>query len=56
MAFYAISLIAQTPYSGMSLKDFGWKTYRVRSHSIPTSVSNTDNYHSAKKRISKCGT
>jgi hypothetical protein len=40
----------------MSLKDFGWETYRVRSHSIPPSVSNTDNYQSGERRISKCGT
>ncbi len=51
-----ISLIVQTPYGTMSLKDFGWETYRVRSHSILPSVSNTDNYQSAKRRISKCGT
>jgi len=37
----------------MSLKDYGWETYRVRSHSIPPSVSNTDNHQSAERRISK---
>lgn len=39
----------------MSLKDFGWETYRVRSHSIPPSLANTDTYHSCKRRISKSG-
>jgi len=40
----------------MSLKEFGWETYRVRSHSIPPSVSNTDNYQIGERRISKFGT
>jgi len=39
----------------MALKDFGWETYRVRSHSIPPSVSNTDTYQSAESRMSKGG-
>ncbi len=51
-----MSLIAQTPYGAMSLKEYGWETYRVRSHSIPPSLSNTDSYHSADRRISKGGT
>jgi hypothetical protein len=54
-AFYALSLIAQTPYGAMSLKEFGWETYRVRSHSIPQSVSNTDSYQSGERLISKSG-
>lgn len=53
-AFYAISLIAQTPDGAISLKDYGWETYRVRSHSIPPSVASTDSYQSAERRISKC--
>ena len=40
----------------MSLKDYGWETYRVRSHSIPPSVSNTDNYQGGEPRLSKSGT
>ncbi len=40
----------------MSLKDYGWETYRVRSHSIPPSVSNTDNYQAIERRISKGAT
>ena len=52
-AFYALSLIAQTPAGAMSLKEFGWETYRVRSHSIPPSVANTDGDHNADRRISK---
>jgi hypothetical protein len=52
-AFYALSLIAQTPFGAMSLKEYGWETYRVRSHSIPPSVANTDNHHSIERPISK---
>ncbi|CAF3889115.1 unnamed protein product [Rotaria magnacalcarata] len=52
-AFYALSLIAQTPDGAISLKDFGWETYRVRSHSIPPSVANTDTCQSTERRISK---
>ena len=37
----------------MSLKDFGWETYRVRSHSIPPSLASTDTYQSAEKSISR---
>ncbi|CAF0773989.1 unnamed protein product [Rotaria sordida] len=55
-AFYALSLIAQTPDGSISLKDYGWETYRVRSHSISASVANTDTYQSAERRISKGGT
>ncbi|UJR13273.1 hypothetical protein I4U23_000293 [Adineta vaga] len=55
-AFYGLSLIAQTPDGAMSLKDFGWETYRVRAHSIPTSVANTDTYHCAERRLTKIGT
>jgi hypothetical protein len=40
----------------MSLKDFGWETYRVRAHSIPTSIANTDTYQGAERRMSKIGT
>jgi hypothetical protein len=40
----------------MSLKDFGWETYRVRAHSIPPSVANTDTYQCAERRMSKVGT
>ena len=40
----------------MSLKDYGWETYRVRSHSIPPSVSYTDSYYTADQRISRSGT
>jgi hypothetical protein len=39
----------------MSLKEYGWETYRVRAHSIPPSVSNTDTYQNAERRISKGG-
>lgn len=39
----------------MSLKEYGWETYRVRSHSIPPSVSNTGNYQYGERRISKSG-
>ncbi|UJR34086.1 hypothetical protein I4U23_021496 [Adineta vaga] len=52
-AFYALSLIAQTPDGAMSLKDFGWETYRVRSHSVPPSLANTDTYQSSERRISR---
>jgi hypothetical protein len=52
-AFYGLSLIAQTPDGAMSLKDFGWETYRVRAHSIPSSIANTDTYQCAEKRMSK---
>ncbi|CAF4205007.1 unnamed protein product [Rotaria sp. Silwood2] len=55
-AFYALSLIAQTPDGAISLKDYGWETYRVRSHSIPPSAANTDTYQSAERRISKGAT
>jgi hypothetical protein len=37
----------------MSLKDFGWETYRVRAHSIPTSIANTDTYQSVERRMPK---
>jgi hypothetical protein len=37
----------------MSLKGFGWETYRVRVHSIPTSIENTDTYQCAERRMSK---
>lgn len=40
----------------MSLRDFGWETYRIRSHSIPASLSNTDTFYTADRRISKGGT
>jgi hypothetical protein len=40
----------------MSLKDFGWETYRVRSHSIPPSLANTDTYHSSERLISRAST
>ena len=52
-SFYALSLIAQTPGGAMCLKEYGWETYRVRSHSIPNSISNTDTYLSADRRLSK---
>jgi hypothetical protein len=39
----------------MCLKDFGWETYRLRSHSIPTSVTNIDTHLSADRRASKGG-
>ncbi|CAF1397648.1 unnamed protein product [Adineta ricciae] len=55
-AFYGLSLIAQTPDGAMSLKDFGWETYRVRAHSIPSSVANTDSYQCAERRLTKTGT
>lgn len=51
-----MSLIAQTSYGAISLKDYGWETYRVRSHSIPPSVSYTDSYYTADQRISRGGT
>jgi hypothetical protein len=37
----------------MTLKGFGWETYRVRAHSIPTSIANTDAYQCAERRMSK---
>jgi len=37
----------------MTLKGFGWETYRVRAHSIPTSIANTDTYQCAERRMSK---
>ena len=52
-AFYALSLIAQTPAGAMSLKEFGWETYRLRSHSIPPSVANTDGDHNTDRRFSR---
>ncbi|CAF3712397.1 unnamed protein product [Adineta steineri] len=55
-AFYGLSLIAQTPDGAMSLKDFGWETYRVRAHSIPSSIANTDSYQCAERRLTKTGT
>ncbi len=55
-AFYGLSLIAQTPDGAMSLKDFGWETYRVRAHSISSSVANTDTYQCAERRMTKTGT
>ena len=51
-AFYSLSLIAQTPDGAMTLKGFGWETYRVRAHSIPSSIINTDAYQSNEKRLS----
>lgn len=54
-AFYALSLIAQTPGGAMCLKEYGWETYRVRSHSIPNTLANTDTYISADRRLSKNG-
>jgi hypothetical protein len=54
-AFFALSLIAQTSYGAMSLRDYGWVTYRVRSHSIPPSSGNTDAQQSVERRISKGG-
>jgi hypothetical protein len=51
-----LSLIAQTPDGAMTLKDFGWETYRVRSHSILSSVANTDTYQGVERRLSKTGT
>ena len=51
-----MSLIAQTSYGAVSLKDYGWETYRVRSHSIPPSVSYTDSFYTADQRISRGGT
>ncbi|CAF1098851.1 unnamed protein product [Adineta steineri] len=54
-AFYALSLIAQTPDGAMSLKDFGWETYRVRSHSIPPSLAITDAYQAPERRVSRAG-
>ena len=38
------------------MKDYGWETYRVRSHSIPPSVSYTDSYYTADQRVSRGGT
>ncbi|CAF3559369.1 unnamed protein product [Rotaria sordida] len=55
-AFYTLSLIAQTPDGATSLKEFGWETYRVRFHSISTSIANTDSYQSAQRRLSKLET
>ena len=55
-AFYGLSLIAQTPDGAMSLKDFGWETYRVRSHSIPATIANTDTYQCVERRLSRIGT
>ncbi len=55
-AFYGLSLIAQTPDGAMSLKDFGWETYRVRAHSIPSSIAKTDTYQCAERRISRLST
>jgi len=52
-AFYGLSLIAQTPDGAMTLKGFGWETYRVRAHSIPSSIANTDAYQCAERRMSK---
>lgn len=51
-----MSLIAQTSYGAVSLKDYGWETYRVRSHSVPPSVSYTDSYYTADQRISRTNT
>lgn len=36
----------------MTLKGFGWETYRVRAHSIPSSIINTDAYQCSERRIS----
>ncbi|CAF4392775.1 unnamed protein product, partial [Rotaria sordida] len=47
---------AQTPDGATSLKEFGWETYRVRFHSILTSIANTDSYQSAQRRLSKLET
>ncbi|CAF0785114.1 unnamed protein product, partial [Didymodactylos carnosus] len=41
-AFYAISLIALTPDGAITLKNYGWETYRVRSHSLPLNNALTD--------------
>jgi len=54
-SFYALSLIAQTPGGAMCLKEYGWETYRVRSHSNPNPQSNTDTYVSADRRSAKNG-
>ncbi|CAF1119278.1 unnamed protein product, partial [Didymodactylos carnosus] len=43
-AFYAISLIALTPDGAVTLKNYGWETYRVRSHSVPLNNALTDSY------------
>jgi hypothetical protein len=37
----------------MTLRGFGWETYRVRAHSIPSSIANTDTYQCAERRMSK---
>ncbi len=55
-AFYGLSLIAQTPDGAMTLKGFGWETYRVRAHSIPSSIVNTDAYQCIERRTSKIAT
>ncbi|CAF3513585.1 unnamed protein product [Rotaria sp. Silwood1] len=55
-AFYALSLIAQTPDGAISLKDYGWETYRVRSHSVSPSAAYTDTCQNAERRISKGAT
>jgi hypothetical protein len=52
-AFYGLSLIAQTPDGAMTLRGFGWETYRVRSHSITSSITNTDTYQGLERRLSK---
>jgi hypothetical protein len=38
------------------LKGFGWETYRVRAHSISSSIVNTDAYQSGDRRTSTIGT
>ena len=40
----------------MCLKEYGWETYRLRSHSSPTSYKNTDTPDSNDRRLSKAGT
>lgn len=49
-------MIAQIPDGAIALKDFGWETYRVRAHSISSSIINTDAYQCGERRTSKIGT
>ena len=37
----------------MTLRGFGWETYRVRAHSISSSIMNTDTYQGLERRVSK---
>lgn len=55
-AFYGLSLIAQIPEGAVTLKGFGWETYRVRAHSISSSIVNTDAYQSGDRQMSTIGT